>query len=396
MNTFYQDLRFTMRLLVKNPGFLAVVVVTLALCIGLNTAIFSIVNTMIYFPLPFPEPDRLIRVHRTSLHAQNWPHAIGDYLDFQGQNRVFAQMAAFHFDGPTLTHPDGLPESLQGMRVSANFFDVLGLAPLWGRSFRADENEPGKSSVVMLRERFWERRFGGDTNVVGQTLRLGGNSVTVVGVVPERITHFRMWGEIDVWRALTIQPESREQHDPRFLSVIGRLKSGISLAQAQANLSAVATRIAEEHPTSFNKRENVRLEKLQDSFSSPVDAARCHMMLAIAGCVLLIGCVNVANLQLARAVNRTREMGIRTALGASRSRLLRQGMRSVWAGLAIGLAGAYALVHALRPVLYGIPLWDVPTLTAALLVLLVAAALACYLPARRAIRIEPMQALRCE
>ncbi|MBN2507197.1 MAG: ABC transporter permease [Verrucomicrobia bacterium] len=343
MNTLGQDLRFALRLLVKNPVFAGVVVITLALCIGLNTAIFSIVNAMIYFTLPFPNPDRLIRIYRTSPHAQDWPHAVGDYLDFQEQNQVFEQMAAFTFDSPSLMLPNHLAESLQGMRVSANFFDLLGMTPRWGRAFYADENQPGKSLVVMLREGFWRCRLGGDTNLLGRTLRLGTNTVTLVGIVPERIAHFRMWGEIDVWRPLTIQPADRERRDPRFLHVLGRLKSGVSVAQAHANLSALATRIAEEHPNSFNARENVRLKTLRASFSNSVDTARCHLMLAIAGCVLLIGCVNVANLQLARAAHRTREMSIRAALGATRSHLLRQLLTESAVLVGLGLGGGLLL-----------------------------------------------------
>jgi putative ABC transport system permease protein len=319
------DLRFAFRQLLKHPGFTAVVLVTLALCIGLNTAIFSIVSTMLYSPLPFPEPERLLRVWRTSPNSQRWPHALGDFLDFREQNSVFEHVAAFKWEAQSLSEKDTLPEALEGMRVSANFFSTLGVTPLLGRTFLTDEDQPGKNQVVVLGEEVWLRRFGGDTNILGRTIVLESQPVTVVGVMSKRLTHFRLWGQIDVWKPMTIEPEQRENRDSRSLNVVARLKPGVSPAQAEANLRTLAAQIAQEHPTSFNVKESVRLETLQESLlSSTVDSGRCYMMLAIACFVLLIGCVNVANLQLARATQRTREMAVRIALGAGRGRLLRQ------------------------------------------------------------------------
>lgn len=337
MSRVLQDLRFGLRLLLKNPGFTGVVLVTLALCIGLNTAIFSIVNATLYPQLPFPEPERLMRVWRTSPNSQHWPHALGDFLDFREQNSVFEDVAAFYWESLSLSEKDALPEALYGMRVSANYFSTMGVTPLLGRTFVADEDQPGKNNVVVLGEEVWLRRFGGDTNILGRTIFLEGQPVTVVGVMSKRLTHWRLWGQIDVWKPMTCAPERRQERGSRSLNVVARLKPGVSPARAEANLRTVAARIAQEHPTSFNVKESVRLEELRQSITGPVDVTRCYLMLAIAGFVLLIGCANVANLQLARATQRTREISVRLALGAGRGRLLRQLLTD---SLLLALAGS--------------------------------------------------------
>src|SRR5262245_21455449 len=202
-----QDLRFGLRMLFKNPGFTAVAVLTLALGIGANTAMFSVLNTYLFRPLPYPQSDRLVRVFRTSPHSQSWPHSPGNFFAHHDQNDVFEGMAAYNFTRPNLANPGETAERLQGMTATSDFLPMLGVQPILGRTFTPEEHEPGADRVAVLSHRFWMNRFGGNQNVLGSTMRLDGQDVTIVGVMPPMFENPMLWGTVDLWRPMSFSPE---------------------------------------------------------------------------------------------------------------------------------------------------------------------------------------------
>ncbi|MBI4661304.1 MAG: ABC transporter permease [Verrucomicrobia bacterium] len=193
-------LRLALRPLLKNPGFTAVAVLTLALGIGANTAIFGVLNTIMLHPLPYPDPDRLVRVFRASPQSQGWPHSVANFLDYRELNTVFAHMAAFRSSRFSLAGPGEPAESLRGFAATCDVFPALGVQAALGRVFTAEEDQPGRDQVIVLNHSFWVRRFAGDTNIVGRTLRVDGRIVTVLGVMPENFDYPQLWGPIDAWR----------------------------------------------------------------------------------------------------------------------------------------------------------------------------------------------------
>src|SRR5262245_41971160 len=201
------DLRDAWWSLRRAPGFTLIAVVTLALGIGANTAMFSVLNTYLFRSLPYPNADRLVRVLRTSIHSQSWPHSVANFLDQRSRNTVFEHMGAFNRIRQSLVEEGEAPEGLQGMGVTADFFPALGRAPVLGRAFTAEEDQPGSNAVVVLSDRFWRRRFGSDPDVLGRTIRLEAESVTVIGVMPPQFEHPLLWGSVDVWRPLAFTPE---------------------------------------------------------------------------------------------------------------------------------------------------------------------------------------------
>lgn len=319
-----QDLRYAMRMLLKDRGFTAVAVLTLALGIGANTAMFSVLNTYLFRALPYPQSERLVRIFRTSIHSQSWPHSPGNFFDQREKNDVFEKMVAFNGISPNLAEPGEPAERLRGLAASADFFPALGVQPALGRVFTPEEHETGADRVVVLSDRFWMKRFGGDPSVIGRSLRMDGLDVKVIGVMPPGSDHPLLWGTVDVWRPLAFNAEGRRSRGSNYLRAFARLKPGVTIAQADQAMKTLAANITRE--TSQNHNESLRLEPLHRSMSDEIQRKIMWFTLGLAGFVLLIGCANLANLQLARTAARAREFAVRAALGAGRIRLLRQSL----------------------------------------------------------------------
>ncbi|HET9528875.1 MAG TPA: ABC transporter permease [Blastocatellia bacterium] len=346
MQTFWLDLRYGLRVLIKKPGFTAVAVLTLALGIGANTAMFSVLNTYLFRALPYPESDRLVRIFRTSPHSQSWPHSQGNFFDHREQNNVFEYMAAFSSVRPNLADPGEPAERLQGIAATSDFFPALGVEPALGRVFAPEEHEPGADSVAVISHSFWMRRFGGDPEVLGRAMRLDGKDVMVVGVMPPGFEHPLLWGQVDLYRPLAFTAEQRRSRGSNWLRSLGRLKPGVSIEQAEEAMVVLAANLAQQY--SENTGESLRLEPLYLSMSDEIGRNVMWFTFGLAIFVLLIACANLANLQLVRTAARAREYAVRAALGAGRVRLLRQSLTESLALSLIG--GAFSLLLALGSV----------------------------------------------
>ena len=243
MTTVSQDVRYSLRQLLKHKWFTVVAVLTLALGIGVNTAMFSVLNTFLFRSLPYPQSERLVRVFRTSPHSQSWPHSAGNFFDQHAQNTVFEKMAAYNFFNRNLTEPGQMAERLISFGGTADFFPMLGVAPARGRVFNPEEFEPNADNVVVLSDRFWARRFGSDPNIVGRTIQIDGRTVQIVGVMPPGFEHPILWGPIDIWQPLTFTPEGKSNRDTNYLRSFGRLKPGVTIDQAEQSMVALAANL---------------------------------------------------------------------------------------------------------------------------------------------------------
>ena len=349
LGNLWQDLRFGLRLIRKNPGFSAVVILTLAVGIGANTAIFSVVNAVMLRSLPFKDPDRLVRLNESN-PERGWPTfsvSHPTFLDWKDRNQTFSAIAATA-GGSANLGTAGEIEVVRSSAVTADFLTVLGTTPLMGRSFLPEEDRPGGNTrVVMLTYGSWQKRFGGDPDIVGRTLTLNDNSFTIVGVLPESFA----WGSPTLELLVPLAPDPQRSRSDHRLLVIGKLKEGVSQETALADMNTIAAQIAEQYPES-NKGWLVSSQGFYDWFVPEQIRRSLLLFLGAVGVVLLIACSNVANLMLARAAARQKEISIRIALGAGRSRigsqLLVEALSLAFVSGIAGLGVAWLVTKALK------------------------------------------------
>jgi predicted permease len=346
LEDLWQDLRYALRTLRQKPGFAVVALATLALGIGATTVMFTVINGVVLKPLSYPEPDRLVTVHgRTEKYGEQWGFSYLEFLDCQRQSRSLGPIAAWTYSGATLSDP-GDAEYVEDRQISSELFSVLGISLPKGRAFLPEEDRPGAAPVIIISYRLWQRRYAGSPAMIGSPIVFDGKPYTVVGVAP---VGFRLDGEADVFTPLgqSTRPQMQNR-GARFIHLVARLRPGVALAEAQAELSLMARRHAEQYPE-FDAGRDLVAHPLRQELVGDVQST-LWLLLGAVSLVLLIACVNVASLLLARAVSRERELAMRVALGAGRGRLVRQCLtESAVLGLSGGVLGVLLAAGGIRP-----------------------------------------------
>jgi putative ABC transport system permease protein len=345
IDSLLQNFKFALRSLRKSPTLTAAVVLTLALCIGATTAIFSVVYTVLFRPLPYTDPEGLLLI-RSTWRGHTGSFSAGNWADMKREDRVFAHLVPMYAENFNLAGAD-TPENVTGARVGGDFFALLGVQPALGRAFLPEEDQPGRGEVAVLSDGLWRRRFGGDPGVIGREIRLDGRVHTVVGVMPASLD-FALLDE-ELWVPAAFTPERLAMHDEHFMTVLGRLKPGVTLAQARLELAEISRWLVENHPKENQERGIVPLPLMDELVRDY--RVRLFVLLGAVGSVLLIACANIANLLLARGAARSRETAIRAAIGAGRGHLIRLALTEslvlAAVGGAAGVLAAYWGVGAL-------------------------------------------------
>jgi predicted permease len=316
------DLRFAIKSLSRSPGFALIAIVTLGLGIGANTAAFSLINEIFLRPLPYPDTDQMDRVYRATPQNSRGGVSPADYLDLKAEMNGYGEIAAYAFSDMSLSEPGEPADMARGLHISANLLSTLGIAPELGRGFRPDEEVPGNHRVLIISHRFWQNRFGGDTHIVGRTVRVDGEAHDVVGVLPATLNDWRHLGVFDLFRPLALTEQETRDRGATSLRLVGRRSPSLTHAQGEAFIASFGRRLAADFPA-VNAGSTWRTLPINGSVAPDQVPAMFGMLAGLSLFVLLIACSNLANLLLTRTIARARELAVRSALGASRLRLLR-------------------------------------------------------------------------